>query len=301
MTSKTNYRVGLVQMSCSPDPDANLDKAADRVREAARGGANIVCLPELFGAQYFCQREDAELFDLAEPIPGPSTERLSAVAREENVVVVASLFERRAAGLYHNTVALLQSDGSLGGIYRKMHIPDDPLYYEKFYFTPGDLGFRAFDTSVGQVGTLICWDQWYPEGARLTALQGAHVLFYPTAIGWHPAEKAEFGLSQHDAWRTIQRAHAIANGVYVAVVNRVGFETGNIRGNSAPGRGLEFWGGSFFCDPFGRVLAEWSHDGEEILVGDVDLKALEDIRRNWPFLRDRRIDAYAPISNRLID
>src|ERR1700728_3328358 len=301
MGSKTKYRVGAVQMSCSPDPDANLDKAADRVREAAHGGANIVCLPELFRAQYFCQREDAELFDLAEPIPGPSTERLSAVAREEKVVVVASLFERRAAGLYHNTVAMLESDGSLRGIYRKMHIPDDPLYYEKYYFTPGDLGFRAFDTNVGRVGTLVCWDQWYPEGARLTALQGAHVLFYPTAIGWHPAEKAEFGVTQHDAWRTIQRAHAIANGVYVAAVNRVGFETGNVRGNSAPGPGLEFWGASFFCDPFGRVLAEASHDREEILVGDVDLKALEDIRRNWPFLRDRRIDSYAPITNRLLD
>src|SRR6202050_1143737 len=301
MASKGNYRVGIVQMSCSPDPDANLDKAADKVREAARGGANIICLPELFRAQYFCQREDAELFDLAEPIPGPSTERLAAVAKEEKVVVVASLFERRAAGLYHNTVALLQSDGTLGGIYRKMHIPDDPLYYEKFYFTPGDLGFRALDTSAGRIGTLVCWDQWFPEGARLTALQGASVLFYPTAIGLPPAEKAEFGVAQHDAWRTIQRAHAIANGVYVAVVNRAGFETGNVRGKSTPGQGLEFWGASFFCDPFGRVLAEASHDREEILMGDVDLKALEDIRRNWPFLRDRRIDAYAPISNRLLD
>ncbi len=205
MASKTKYRVGAVQMSCSPDPDANLDKAADRVRDAARGGANIVCLPELFRAQYFCQREDAELFDLAEPIPGPSTERLSAVAREEKVVVVASLFERRAAGLYHNTVAMLESDGSLGGIYRKMHIPDDPLYYEKFYFTPGDLGFKSFDTSVGQVGALICWDQWYPEAARITALRGANLLFYPTAIGWHPAEKEAFGVAQYEAWQTIQR------------------------------------------------------------------------------------------------
>jgi N-carbamoylputrescine amidase len=217
------------------------------------------------------------------------------------VVLIASLFEKRAAGVYHNTAAIFDSDGSLRGLYRKMHIPDDPLYYEKFYFTPGDLGFRALDTSAGRIGTLVCWDQWYPEGARLTALQGAQILFYPTAIGWHPAEKAEFGVAQHDAWRTIQRAHAIANGVYVAVVNRVGFETGNIRGKSAPGQGLEFWGGSFFCDPFGRVLAEGSHDREEILVGDVDLKALEDIRRNWPFLRDRRIDAYAPITKRLID
>jgi N-carbamoylputrescine amidase len=216
-------------------------------------------------------------------------------------VIIASLFEKRAAGVYHNTAAIFDSDGSLRGLYRKMHIPDDPLYYEKFYFTPGDLGFRALDTSAGKLGTLVCWDQWYPEGARLTALQGATILFYPTAIGWHPAEKAEFGVAQHDAWRTIQRAHAIANGVYVAVANRVGFETGNVRGNAASGAGLEFWGGSFFCDPFGRVLTEGSHDREEILVGDVDLKTLEDIRRNWPFLRDRRIDAYAPITSRLID
>jgi N-carbamoylputrescine amidase len=215
--------------------------------------------------------------------------------------LIASLFEKRAPGLYHNTAAVFDNDGTLRGLYRKMHIPDDPLYYEKFYFTPGDLGFRALDTSAGKLGTLVCWDQWYPEGARLTALQGAHVLFYPTAIGWHPAEKAEFGVAQHDAWRTIQRAHAIANGVFVAVVNRVGFETGNVRGKSAPGQGLEFWGGSFFCDPFGRVLAEASHDREEILVGEVDLKAMEEIRRNWPFLRDRRIDSYAPITSRLLD
>ena len=301
MASKTKYRVGAVQMSCSPDPDANLDKAADRVREAARGGANIVCLPELFRAQYFCQREDAELFDLAEPIPGPSTERLSAVAREEKVVVVASLFERRAAGLYHNTVAMLESDGSLGGIYRKMHIPDDPLYYEKFYFTPGDLGFKAFDTSVGQVGALICWDQWYPEAARITALRGANLLFYPTAIGWHPAEKEAFGVAQYEAWQTIQRSHAIANGVYVAAVNRVGHEQGDVRGNRAPGVGLEFWGGSFIADPFGRVLAQAPHDREAILIEEVDLKHLEDTRRNWPFLRDRRIDFYPPISARFLD
>jgi len=261
----------------------------------------VVCPPELFQTQYFCQREDHSLFDLAEPIPGPTSEQLALAARSHGVVLIASLFEKRAAGVYHNTAATFDSDGSLRGLYRKMHIPDDPLYYEKFYFTPGDLGFRALDTSAGRLGTLVCWDQWYPEGARLTALQGAHILFYPTAIGWHPAEKAEFGAAQQDAWRTIQRAHAIANGVYVAVVNRVGFETGNIRGKSAPGQGLEFWGGSFFCDPFGRVLAEASHDREEILVGDVDLKALEDIRRNWPFLRDRRIDSYGPITNRLID
>jgi N-carbamoylputrescine amidase len=294
MTSKTNYRVGLVQMSCSPDPDANLDKAADRVREAARGGANIVCLPELFRAQYFCQREDAELFDLAEPIPGPSTERLSAVAREEKVVVVASLFERRAAGLYHNTVAMLESDGSLGGIYRKMHIPDDPLYYEKFYFTPGDLGFPNFQTKYGKIGVQICWDQWYPEGSRVTALSGAQVIFYPTSIGWHPHEKAEFGAAQLDAWRTIQRAHAIANGVYVAVVNRVGYEGKPAEGDA----GLEFWGNSFVADPFGQIAAQASNDKEEILVVECDPAKSEDTRRNWPFLRDRRIDAYQPILNR---
>ena len=301
MPAYSNFRIGLVQMSCSPDPAANLDKAADRVREAARQGANVVCLPELFNAQYFCQREDTALFDLAESIPGPSSERLAAVAREEHVVVIASLFERRAPGLYHNTAAILEADGSLAGLYRKMHIPDDPLYYEKFYFTPGDLGFRAFNTSAGNIGTLVCWDQWYPEGARITALQGANVLFFPTAIGWHPAEKAEFGTAQYDAWQTIQRAHAIANGVYVGAVNRVGHESGDIRGNRVEGAGLEFWGGSFIADPFGRILAIAPHDREDILIGEIDLRALEDQRRNWPFLRDRRIDAYQPIVNRFID
>lgn len=301
MAEIQKYRIGLVQMSCSPDPDANLDKAAGRVRDAARQGAQIVCLPELFRTQYFCQREDVQLFDLAEPIPGPSTERLSAIAREEGVVIIASIFERRAPGLYHNTAAILQKDGSLAGIYRKMHIPDDPLYYEKFYFTPGDLGYRAFDTEVGRIGSLVCWDQWYPEGARITALQGANVLFYPTAIGWHPAEKEQYGTAQYDAWQTIQKAHAIANGVYVAGVNRVGKEHGDIRGNRAEGPGLEFWGGSFLADPFGRVVAQASHDREEILIGEVDLKHLEDVRRNWPFLRDRRIDSYEPIVHRFLD
>ena len=295
------FQIALVQMSCSPEPEQNLRKALDRVAEAAGRGAHVVCLPELFQTQYFCQREDAALFDLAEAIPGPTTQLLADAAKKNGVVLIASLFEKRAPGVYHNTAAIFDKDGTLSGIYRKMHIPDDPLYYEKFYFTPGDLGFRAIDTSVGKVGTLVCWDQWYPEGARLTALQGAPVLFYPTAIGWHPAEKAEFGEAQYDAWRTIQRAHAIANGVYVAVVNRVGFETGNIRGNSAAGAGLEFWGGSFISDPFGRVIAEGSHDKEEILMGEVDLRKLEDVRRNWPFLRDRRIDSYAPITSRLID
>ncbi len=295
------FRVGLIQMSMTSDPDRNLQHAIDLVADAASRGAKIVCLPELFQTQYFCQREDTSLFDLAEPIPGPTSTKLSETAKRLGIVLIASLFEKRAAGVYHNTAAMFDADGTLRGLYRKMHIPDDPLYYEKYYFTPGDLGFRAFDTNVGRVGTLVCWDQWYPEGARLTALQGAHVLFYPTAIGWHPAEKAEFGATQHDAWRTIQRAHAIANGVYVAVVNRVGFETGDVRGNIAPGAGLEFWGGSFLCDPFGKVIVEGSHNKEEVLVGEVDLKALEDIRRNWPFLRDRRIDSYAPITSRLID
>jgi N-carbamoylputrescine amidase len=288
-------------MLATPEPAENLQRAMEFVRQAAGRGAQIVCLPELFQTQYFCQREDTALFDLAEPIPGPTTSQLGELAKALKIVLIASLFEKRAAGVYHNTAVIFDADGSVRGLYRKMHIPDDPLYYEKYYFTPGDLGFRAFDTRVGRVGTLVCWDQWYPEGARLTALQGAHVLFYPTAIGWHPAEKAEFGEAQHDAWRTIQRAHAIANGVYVAVVNRVGFETGNIRGKSAPGAGLEFWGGSFLCDPFGRVIAEASHDKEEILTGEVDLHLLEDIRRNWPFLRDRRIDAYAGVTSRLID
>jgi N-carbamoylputrescine amidase len=295
------FTVALIQMSCGPEPQENLQKALNRIQEAARKGAHVVCLPELFQTQYFCQREDASLFDLAEPIPGPASEKLSQAARQNGVVVIGSLFEKRAPGVYHNTAAVFDKDGELRGIYRKMHIPDDPLYYEKFYFTPGDLGFRAIDTSAGRLGTLVCWDQWYPEGARLTALQGASVLFYPTAIGWHPAEKEEFGEAQHDAWRTIQRAHAIANGIYVAVVNRVGFETGNIRGKSAQGAGLEFWGGSFVCDPFGQVIAEAPHNEEVIVLGEVDIRKMEDIRRNWPFLRDRRIDSYALITNRLLD
>jgi N-carbamoylputrescine amidase len=301
MTGNSTFRVGLVQMSCGPDPDANLEKAMERVRDAARLGADVICLPELFQAQYFCQREDIALFDLAEPIPGPATEKLGAVAREAKVVVIASLFERRAPGLYHNTAVVLENDGRIAGLYRKMHIPDDPLYYEKFYFTPGDLGFRAFDTSAGRIGTLVCWDQWYPEGARITALQGANVLFYPTAIGWHPREKDEFGAAQYDAWQTIQRAHAIANGVYVATVNRVGVEHGDVRGNRVEGPGLEFWGGSFLADSFGRVIAKAAHDREEILVGEIDLRKMEDTRRNWPFLRDRRIDAYGPIVSRFLD
>jgi N-carbamoylputrescine amidase len=288
-------------MSCSPDPEENLRKAGERVIEGARAGAQIICLPELFRSQYFCQREDSALFDLAEPVPGPTTELMSKIARENRIVIVASIFERRAPGLYHNTAVVLDANGAMQGLYRKMHIPDDPLYYEKYYFTPGDLGFKAFDTQYGRVGTLVCWDQWYPEGARLTALQGANVLFYPTAIGWHPDEKAQVGKAQHDAWRTIQRAHAIANGVFVAVVNRVGHEFGDIRGVRAPGKGLEFWGGSFLCDPFGRMIAEASQDSEEILIGQCNLQELEDVRRNWPFLRDRRIDSYSAINQRFLD
>ena len=301
MARSPNYKIGLIQMSMGTDPEANFAAAIDRIRQAAAQGANIVCLPELFRTQYFCQREDLRLFDLAEPIPGPSTEKLASVARGAGIVIVASLFERRAAGLYHNTAVTLGPDGAIAGLYRKMHIPDDPLYYEKYYFTPGDLGFRSTDTRFGRIGTLVCWDQWYPEGARLTALQGAEVLFYPTAIGWHPAEKAEFGTAQYEAWQTVQRAHAIANGVYVAAPNRVGCEQGDILGNRAPGPGLEFWGGSFIADPFGRIVAKAAHDSEEILIAEVDLALIEDTRRNWPFLRDRRIDAYAPITSRFLD
>ena len=295
------FRVALVQMSCGPQPEENLQKALERVADAAGRGAQVVCLPELFQTQYFCQREDHALFDLAEPIPGPASEKLATAAKQHNVVLIASLFEKRAPGIYHNTAAIFDSDGSLSGLYRKMHIPDDPLYYEKYYFAPGDLGFQAVDTTAGRMGTLVCWDQWYPEGARLTALQGAEILFYPTAIGWHPKEKDEFGEAQVDAWRTIQRAHAIANGVYVAAVNRVGVEHGDILGNRAPGPGLEFWGGSFLADPFGRIIAKASHDAEEIVLGEVDRALIESTRRNWPFLRDRRVDAYAPISQRFID
>jgi N-carbamoylputrescine amidase len=290
----SKFQVGLIQMACSRDPNENLAKALWRIREAAGRGAQIICLQELFRSQYFCREEDARLFDLAEPIPGPTTDVLSLLARELNVVIVASIFERRAAGLYHNTAAVIDADGSMLGLYRKMHIPDDPLYFEKFYFTPGDLGFKNFETRYGRIAALVCWDQWYPEAARVAALGGADVLFYPTAIGWHPAEKAEFGAAQHDAWRTIQRSHAIANGIYVAAVNRVGFE-------GPPDRGLEFWGASFVADPFGQVLAEASHDREETLIVECDRRRIDEVRRNWPFLRDRRIDAYSPILSRLID
>jgi N-carbamoylputrescine amidase len=285
------FTVGLIQTSCALDPQINLDRTCEKIREAAKRGAQIVCTEELFRSQYFCREEDARLFDLAETIPGPSTERLQPLAKELGVVIVASLFEKRAIGVYHNTAVVIDADGSLLGLYRKMHIPDDPLFFEKFYFTPGDLGFRAFDTKFGRIATLVCWDQWYPEAARLASLTGANILFYPTAIGWHPSEKAEFGKAQHDAWRTIQRSHAIANGIFVAAVNRVGFE-------GPPDKGLEFWGASFVSDPFGRILAEGSHDKEEILIVECDPTKMEETRRGWPFLRDRRIDAYGPILQR---
>ena len=281
-------------MACSPDPAENLTKAEWRIREAAGRGAQIVCVQELFRSQYFCREEDASRFDLAEPIPGSTTECFTSLGRELGIVVIGSIFERRTAGVYHNTAVVIDADGTLLGAYRKMHIPDDPLYYEKYYFTPGDLGFRCFDTRYARVAPLVCWDQWYPEAARLAALGGAQVLFYPTAIGWHPSEKAEFGTAQHDAWRTIQRAHAIANGIYVAAVNRVGYE-------GPPEKGLEFWGGSFVADPFGQVVAEGSHAGEETLIVECDPRRIEEVRRNWPFLRDRRIDAYGPILSRVID
>jgi len=294
MNSK--FQVGLVQMSMSADPNANLEKAASRIEEAAKQGAEVICLPELFRSPYFCQQEDAALFDLAETVPGPSTERLAGVARKAGVAVVVPIFEKRAPGLCHNSAVVLDADGKTAGLYRKMHIPDDPAFYEKFYFTPGDTGFQAIDTRFGKIGTLICWDQWYPEGARLTALRGASVLFYPTAIGWHPAEKERHGAAQRDAWRTVQRGHAIANGCYVAAVNRIGHEPG------PPGQaGLQFWGTSFLCDPFGVVLAEASIEKEETLVGTVDLARIEEVRRGWPFLRDRRIDAYDGIVKRFID
>ena len=297
MSMQRKFTVALVQMACSPDPEENLRRAAARVEEAARAGAAVICLPELFRTPYFCQREDAGFFDLAEPVPGATTETFGKIAKERGVVVIAPIFERRAAGVYHNSAAVIDADGEVAGLYRKMHIPDDPAYYEKYYFTPGDLGFRAIQTRVDRVATLICWDQWYPEGARLAALQGASVLFYPTAIGWHPAEKEWFGSAQRDAWRTVQRGHAIANGVYVAVVNRVGHE----RLPGSHSAGLEFWGSSFVCDPFGVVLKEASVAGEEIILAEVDHARIEEVRRNWPFLRDRRIDAYSGIAQRFLD
>lgn len=290
-----NVTVGLVQLRCSTDPDQNLANAVEGVRAAAAQGAQIICLPELFRSLYFCQSEDHVNFSLAEPIPGPSTETFSALARELGVVIIASLFEKRAEGLYHNTTVVLDADGTYLGKYRKMHIPDDPLYYEKFYFTPGDLGFKVFPTKFGKVGVLICWDQWYPEAARLTALRGADMLFYPTAIGWHPSEKAEFGEAQHQSWELIQRSHGVANGCYVISVNRTGHE------GDDPEGGIEFWGQSFVSDPSGTILAKAAVDKPEILTVKIDLAKLDVQRTHWPFLRDRRIDAYGEITKRFID
>jgi N-carbamoylputrescine amidase len=282
--------LALVQMRCVEAKDANVAKALARIGEAAAAGANIVCLPELFHGLYPCQSEDHRRFDEAEPIPGPTSDALAAAARQHGVAIVASNFERRAPGLYHNTAVVFDADGSLAGRYRKMHIPDDPLYYEKFYFTPGDLGFQSVDTRFGAVGPLVCWDQWYPEAARLTALAGAEMLFYPTAIGWLHAEKEEYGRSQHAAWETMMRSHAIANSLFVAAVNRTGVEGG-----------IEFWGASFVCDPNGNVLARAAHDVEETLLVDCDLSRIDAVRTHWPFLRDRRIDAYSGLLRRYLD
>jgi len=286
----SKVRVGLIQMACESKPEANLKKAISRIGDAVKKGAQIVCLQELFRSRYFCQTEDIELFKLAETIPGPSTEALGKVARQKKTVIIASLFEERAAGIYHNAAVIIDANGKIAGQYRKMHIPDDPLYYEKFYFTPGDLGFQTHQTKYARVGTLVCWDQWFPEAARLTALSGAQILFYPTAIGWLPNEKEEVNEGQHSAWETIQRAHAIANGIYVVVVNRVGHE----------GK-LNFWGQSFVADPFGRVIAKASADKEEVLIVDCDLKKIKETRQNWPFLRDRRIDSYDGLSCRFLE
>jgi N-carbamoylputrescine amidase len=294
---KKPFTIGLIQMRMTADPAANLAHACDLLEKAAKQGVQVACLPELFRSFYFCQSQDHTVFNLAEPIPGPTTDALAQVARKHGMAIIGSVFERRAAGIYHNTATVHDADGMLTGIYRKMHIPDDPLYYEKYYFTPGDLGFRAFDTKFGKVGTLVCWDQWYPEGARLTAMQGAHVLCYPTAIGWHPAEKAEYGEAQVEAWATMQRSHAIANGVYVVACNRIGHEPTP----EGKGDGIEFFGNSFISDPFGRILARASSDKEEILTAVCDPAIQEQVRRWWPFFRDRRIDAYGGITKRFDD
>ncbi len=287
--------LGLLQHACSAKPAENLKKTLALAEQAAKKGAKIICTQELFRSQYFCQAENHDYFKLAEPIPGPSTEAFQKIAKKYKVVIIASLFEKRASGLYHNTAVIIDADGSLLGIYRKMHIPDDPLYYEKFYFTPGDTGFKAWQTKYGKIGVLICWDQWYPEGARLTALQGAEILFYPTAIGWHPGEKAEYGTNQHGAWETIQRAHAVANGCYVAVTNRIGVET------PEGGDGIEFWGQSFIAGTSGQILKKGSVDQEEILLQEIDLEKVDVTRTHWPFLRDRRIDAYGDLTKRFRD
>ena len=293
--SQHKVKIGAVQSQCSADLEANLAAAERGIRKATAAGAQIICLQELFRSLYFCQVEDHKYFELAEPVPGPTTDKMQELAKELGVVIIPSLFERRAPGIYHNTAAVIDADGTYLGKYRKMHIPDDPLYYEKFYFTPGDLGFSAWDTKFARIGVCVCWDQWYPEAARLTALRGAQILFYPTAIGWHPGEKAEYGRRQHSSWETVQRGHAVANGCYVAVPNRVGHE--------APegGPGIEFWGQSFICDPSGEIIAKGSRNEEDVLVAEADLASVETQRIHWPFLRDRRIDAYAEITRRFID
>ncbi|HLI91984.1 MAG TPA: carbon-nitrogen hydrolase [Puia sp.] len=288
----SKIKVGLVQMSCSADKASNLQKAMDRIREAAAGGAQIVCLQELFSSLYFCDVEEYDHFKLAEPVPGPATEALGQLAAQLGLVIVASLFEKRAKGVYHNTAAVLDADGAYLGKYRKMHIPDDPAYYEKFYFTPGDLGYKVFSTKYGKIGVLICWDQWYPEAARITALMGAEILFYPTAIGWAVAQDQATNTEQYNAWQTIQRSHAVANGVHVISVNRVGLEQNGQ---------MNFWGGSFVANPFGSVLFQASHDREETKVVEIDTEATDRYRTHWPFMRDRRIDSYQPITRRYID
>lgn len=294
-SSSQHLRIALVQMKCVQDPVANFQTAERLIREGASQGARVIALPELFMSEYFCQSENHDYFDLAEAIPGPTTTALAALAKTLRVVLIASLFERRAPGLYHNTAAILDADGTYLGKYRKMHIPEDPLFYEKFYFTPGDLGYRSWSTQAGNLGALICWDQWYPEAARVTALKGAEVLFYPTAIGWHPSEKKEFGEKQREAWQLAQRAHALANGVYVAAINRIGHEA------PAGGEGLEFWGSSFIVAPDGSLLAEAPSDEETVLVADLDLSKINTQRVHWPFLRDRRIDSYGEIAQRYLD
>ncbi len=296
MNLAKKFTIGLTQYSLSEDIESNLKKAIFFIENAAEKGASVICLPELFNSLYFCQSENIEYFDLAETIPGPTTNKLSELAKKLKIVIVVPLFEKRNLGLYHNSLAVINTKGEIIDIYRKMHIPDDPAYYEKFYFTPGDLGYKVFDTEFGKIGTLICWDQWYPEGARLTALKGASVIFYPTAIGWHPYEKQEHGKAQFESWQTIQRSHAIANGVYVASVNRVGLEKQN-----PDSAGIEFWGKSFVSDPQGIILSEASHDKEEVLVAEINLDRIEYIRRNWPFMRDRRIDSYQNILKRFDD
>jgi N-carbamoylputrescine amidase len=294
LASHSTVRIGLLQTSCSPNPDANLKKTLAAAQRAADQRAQIICTQELFRSQYFCQSEDHKYFELAEPVPGPTTRAFQKLAKRRKVVVIASIFEKRAPGVYHNSAAVIDADGTLLGLYRKMHIPDDPLFYEKFYFTPGDLGFRSWQTRYAKIGVLICWDQWYPEAARLTALQGAEILFYPTAIGWHPSEKARHGARQHDAWETVQRGHAIANGCYLAVPNRVGHEI-------LSGDGIEFWGQSFIAGTSGEIITRASIDKEEVLVAEVDLAQVNTTRTHWPFLRDRRIDAYQELSRRVID